>query len=137
MYKGLAQTMPSVSRTIRGAEPLRGKRAPATATAPPATLMKRKTLHFLLIFVTLVLVLDALVGEKGLLETVRARRQYQELAGSIDRLRSENTRLRDEVRRLREDPKTIESLARKELGLIRPGELLFIVKDARPAARKN
>ena len=129
--------MPSVSRTLRGSEPLRRKRVPATATAPPAAPMKRKTLHFLLIFVTLVLVLDALVGEKGLLETVRARRQYQELAGSIDHLRSENTRLRDEVRRLREDPKTIESLARKELGLIRPGELLFIVKDARPAARKN
>lgn len=129
--------MPSVPRTSSGPEPLRRRR---TAPAPPAALAapaRRKTVHFLLIFVTLVLVLDALVGEKGLLETVRARRQYRELAGSIDRLRSENTRLRDEVRRLREDPKTIESLAREDLGLIRPGELLFIVKDARPAARKN
>ena len=129
--------MPSVPRTSSGPEPLRRRR---TAPTPPAALAapaRRKTVHFLLIFVTLVLVLDALVGEKGLLETVRARRQYRELAGSIDRLRTENTKLRDEVRRLREDPKTIESLAREDLGLIRPGELLFIVKDARPAARKN
>jgi cell division protein FtsB len=83
--------------------------------------------------VTLVLVIDALVGEKGLMETLRARRQYRELSGSIDRLRGENARLREEMRRLREDPRTIESLAREELGLIRPGELLFIVKDARPS----
>jgi cell division protein FtsB len=85
-----------------------------------------------LLFVTLVLVIDALVGEKGLLETVRARRQHQDLVASIDRLRGENARLREEARRLREDPSTIESLAREELGLIRPGEMLFIVRQARP-----
>jgi cell division protein FtsB len=99
----------------------------------PASPQRRKTVHFLLIFVTLVLVLDALVGEKGLLETIRARRQYRELTTSIERLRAENGELREEVRRLREDPSAIESLAREELGLIRPGELLFILKDAKPA----
>jgi cell division protein FtsB len=87
----------------------------------------------LLIFVTLVLMIDALVGEKGLLETVRARQRHQELTASIDRLRAENAQLREEARRLLEDPATIESLAREELGLIRPGEMLFIVKDAKPS----
>lgn len=100
--------------------------------APPASPTRRKTLHLLLVFVTLVLVLDALVGEKGLLETTRARRQHRELTASIDRVRTENARLREEARRLREDPSAIESLAREELGLIRPGEMLFIVKDAKP-----
>ncbi len=81
---------------------------------------------------TLVLIIDALVGEKGLLETMRASRQHQELTASIERLRLENNRLREQVGRLRDDPATIESVAREELGLIRPGELLFIVKDAKP-----
>lgn len=129
--------MPSVSRPTEGSEPLRRKRAPAAPPAPLAVPARRKTLNFLLVFVTLVLVLDALVGEKGLLETVRARRHYRELAGSIEQLRAENNRLREDARRLLEDPRTIESLARKDLGLIRPGEILFIVKDARPAARQN
>jgi cell division protein FtsB len=84
------------------------------------------------VFVTLVLILDALVGEKGLLETVRAGHRHRDLTTSIEKLRAENTQLREEVRRLREDPSTIESLAREELGLIRPGELLFIVRDAKP-----
>jgi cell division protein FtsB len=127
--------MPGVSRTPHNPEPLRRKRPVAGAPLPSP--IKRKTIHFLLVFVTLVLVIDALVGEKGLLETVRARREHRDLSASIERLRAENTRLRDEARRLREDPKTIESLAREDLGLIRPGELLFIIKDARPAAERN
>ena len=110
-------------------EPLRRPRNPSPTTPLPR---RRKTLHLLLIFVTLVLVLDALVGEKGLLETIRARRQHRELTASIERLRSENAQMREEARRLLEDPSAIESLAREELGLIRPGEMLFIVKDAKP-----
>ena len=77
----------------------------------------------------MVLVVDALVGEKGLMETIRARRQYAELASSLNTLRNDNARLRDDIRRLKEDPAAIESLAREELGLLRPGEVLFVVKD--------
>ena len=114
------------------APPRRKPRLPA----PPATLTepgRRKALQLLLAFVTLVLVLNALLGERGLMETVRARRQHAELVTAIDRMRAENARLRDEARRLRTDPATIEALARQELGLIRPGEMLFIIRDARPA----
>ena len=116
------------SRTPRES-PRRKREAPKPGPSPA----RRKGLHLLLIFVTLVLMIDALVGEKGLLETVRARQRHQELTASIDRLRAENAQLREEARRLLEDPATIESLAREELGLIRPGEMLFIVKDAKPA----
>ena len=87
----------------------------------------------LLVFVTLVLILNALVGERGLMETLRARRQHAELVASIDRLKAENGRLREEVRRLLSDPAAIEALARQELGLIKPGEMLFIIKDAKGA----
>jgi cell division protein FtsB len=87
--------------------------------------------------VTLVLVINALVGERGLMETLRARRQHEELVTAIDRLRAENTRLRDEARRLRSDPATIEALARQELGLIKPGELLFIIKDSKAAGEST
>lgn len=100
------------------------------ASTPAA---RRRALQLLLAFVTLVLVLNALVGERGFMETLRARRTHEELVLSIQRLRHENARLREEAWRLKHDPATIEALARQELGLIRPGELLFIVKDTRPA----
>jgi cell division protein FtsB len=87
-----------------------------------------------LCILAVVLVIDALFGDKGLFKTIRIRRQYQDLDASIARLRSENARMRDEARRLREDPGAVEEVARRELGLIKPGEMVFIVKDARPRA---
>ena len=46
------------------------------------------------------------------------------------------SQLREEARLLREDPATIEEIARRELGLIRPGEKLFILKDVEPRDRR-
>ena len=90
-----------------------------------------------LIFITSVAVVDAIVGEKGLFATMRARREYTALAARLDDLRAENARLRDAARSLREDPETIEELARRELGLIRPGETLFIIKDIVPTQPRS
>ena len=83
----------------------------------------------LLLFVAAVVIVDAVVGDRGLLAMLRARHQYDQVAGTIARQRAENARLREEVRRLREDPGAIEEIARRDLGLIRPGEKVFIVKD--------
>ena len=86
----------------------------------------------MLAFITCVLVVDAIVGEKGLIAMRRARQQYAALEQSLTRARSENARLREEARRLREDAVTIEEIARRELGLMKPGERLFIIRDVRP-----
>ena len=117
---------PAPTRTAR--EPLRRRTARPTTTAMSP--VRRRTIHVLLVFVTVVLVVDALVGDKGLMQTIRARRQHRELVASLEELRRRNAGLREHIRQLREDPSAIEALARKELGLVRPGELLFIVKDA-------
>jgi cell division protein FtsB len=79
-----------------------------------------------------VIVADAVVGDQGLLAMLRARRQHDELESATNRQRAENARLREEVRRLTEDPSAIEEIARRELGLIRPGEKVFIIKDLKP-----
>jgi cell division protein FtsB len=83
----------------------------------------------LLLFVAVIIIVDTLVGDRGLLATLRARKEYDELTLAIARQHAENARLWDQVRRLNDDPSTIEEIARRELGLIRPGEKLFIVKD--------
>ena len=44
--------------------------------------------------------------------------------------------LREDARRLREDPAAIEEIARRELGLMSPGEKLFIIRDVEPPAGK-
>ena len=104
---------------------------PATAAPPKATLASRgrRLFRHVLVFITFVIVVDAIAGEKGLLALLQARRQYSTLERSLERARAENAALRELARRLREDPKAIEEQARRELGLIKPGEMLFIIKD--------
>jgi cell division protein FtsB len=108
---------------------------PGRPERPTETGRSRRRIHLLIIFVSCVLIVDALVGERGFLETLRARREYADQAAALDQLRQENARLREQARRLREDPRTVEEVARRELGLIRPGEVLFIIRDVAEPAR--
>jgi cell division protein FtsB len=103
----------------------------ASKPKPPAR--NRRLVHWLLLFVASLIVVDGLVGERGLLAMFRARHEYDELSGTIARQRAENARLREEARRLTDDPAAIEEVARRDLGLIKPGEKVFIVKDVQPA----
>jgi cell division protein FtsB len=96
---------------------------------------RARTVNLVLGFVTFVLVVDALFGNRGLLETMRARRQYADVGADLARKRQENDRLRSEIHRLLEDPNAIESVAREELGLMRDGEVVFILRDAKPGDR--
>ena len=110
-------------------KPSRRRKTPALPTPG----INRKIIHWLLIFVASLIIADGLFGERGLLTMLRARHDYEELSAGIARQRSDNARLREEARRLKEDPTAIEEIARRELGLIKPGEKVFIVKDVPPA----
>ncbi len=94
----------------------------------------------MLIFIGCVIAVDALVGEKGLPGMIQARQQYRAALVSLAEAKAENARLRERARQLREDPAVIEEHARRDLGLIRPGEKLFIIRkmpapDSPPAPR--
>jgi len=114
-------------------KPARKRKRSPTATTPDTR--PRKILSWIAIFVAAVIIVDGLVGERGLMAMLRARQEYDELSTAIDQQRAENARLREEARRLKDDPGAIEEVARRELGLIRPGEKVFIVRDATPPAK--
>lgn len=95
--------------------------------------LSRRLVHWLLLFASAFIIVNGLVGERGLLAMLRAQHEYDQLSAEIARQRAENERLREQVRRLTEDPSAIEEIARRELGLIRPGERVFIIKDLPPA----
>ena len=110
---------------------VRKKTAPRKPSSPGRTVGR-----WVILIIIGMIVLDALVGDRGLMATLRARREYHELAGTIANQRIENARLADQAQRLRDDPRAIEEVARRELGLIRPGEKVFILKDVGPAKDK-
>lgn len=84
-----------------------------------------------LVFFACVVLLDSLFGDRGLAQTIRARRDYNRASAELARLRDQNAALRDEVHRLAADPAAIETVARQELGLARPGEILVVVRDVK------
>jgi cell division protein FtsB len=89
----------------------------------------RRWIQYGLLFCTAALVVNALIGDRGLTALVAVKAEYRELQASLVEMRRENTLLRDEIARLTSDPRTIEAAARRDLGLTRRGELLFVVRD--------
>ena len=77
----------------------------------------------------MLLMVHAVVGENGYLAGLRAQREYDSVMAQLVKLRLENQQLKEQARRLKEDPTAIEDAARRDLGLVRPGETLVIVKD--------
>jgi cell division protein FtsB len=98
----------------------------------PSRRRRGRIVRYLVVAVCCVLIVDALVGDRGLLAMLKARQQYRSLETALGQSRAENAQLREQARQLREDPQAIEDIARRELGLIRPGEKLFIIKDVKP-----
>jgi len=93
----------------------------------------RRILQYLFVLAGCVLFADSLVGDKGVLQMLKKRQQSQQLNDAVAAARAENAALRERAARLKSDAAAIEDLARKNLGLIKPGEKVFIIRDARPA----
>jgi cell division protein FtsB len=113
------------------------RKADPSARQPlPRVPTAQRLLTILLLIGTAAVILNVLVGARGLPAVMKARRDHQAVSAELQRIRDENNLLRQEVLRLRSDPSAIEELARRELGFISPGERVFIVRDARPAGGK-
>lgn len=79
--------------------------------------------------VSLVLVVNALVGENGYLDTLRAEGEKKKVIDELRREREATQAIRDEIERLRTDPVALEEALRREMNLGKPGETLVIIKD--------
>ena len=76
------------------------------------------------------LLLHDIFGTHGYLAMRRTKQDIERVQGEIARLNKENAELSQEVKALKSDPHKIESIARDELGLAKPGEVIIkIPKD--------
>jgi len=73
----------------------------------------------------LALVLASVAGNRGLVRVYRMHQTRAALEREIAQLTASNTALAEEVRGLRTDPGRVEAIAREELGLVKPGELVY------------
>jgi cell division protein FtsB len=117
---------------------------PATRPAPmrprrrslntiEARARRRRIVSYGALAISFGFLVNALVGEKGVLARMNTRQDYEIIEARLAAVRRENAELVDEASRLKNDPATIESVAREKLNLIWPGETLIIIKQATPS----
>jgi len=98
--------------------------------------LRKKAAILASIIVVVGLLVGSLFGDRGLLQLVSQRQRADALAREIEQLKADNSRLAVEIGALRRDPSAIERLAREELGLVRPGETVFLIREEPSADHK-
>jgi cell division protein FtsB len=74
---------------------------------------------------TVGLVVAVVFGSRGLLHLRALSAEQDELGRRIASLLHENEQLRERIHHLRTDDRTLERLAREQLGFTRPGEVIY------------
>ena len=80
---------------------------------------------YLLSLLILLLALVTIVGERGALHLWRLRGEKNQLDEQNYRLQKTNEELRQRIARIHNDDHYLEKLAREELNLVRPGEVVY------------
>jgi cell division protein FtsB len=76
------------------------------------------------VLAVLLVLANEIVGESGYLARRQQVQRIQELNAQIEQLKTENQRLTQKIDGLRDNPATIEEMAREQLHLGRPGEVV-------------
>jgi cell division protein FtsB len=86
----------------------------------------------ILILVCIGLIVHDVFGENGYLALRRQHRDVKALREQIQQLNLENEQLEQQIKALKSDPKAIERLAREQMRMARPGELIYTLPDKAP-----
>jgi cell division protein FtsL len=73
----------------------------------------------------LVMIVHDVFGTHGFLAMRRTQNEIRKVNANLDALSKENAALEQEVKDLNNDPRLIEKIARDDLGLARPGEIII------------
>ncbi len=87
--------------------------------------MKKKRLLLLILIPLLILGILTFFGEKGILHLLRLQKEAVRIKERNIKLEEENQKLREEVKHLQSDKRYIEEIARKELGMVKEGEVIY------------
>ena len=78
-------------------------------------------------------------GDRGLLRINHLHRDRDEMQQHLTELKGENERLKREIAALQSDRRYLESIARRDFGLVRSNEVIyqFPTQEKRPAGDKG
>jgi cell division protein FtsB len=94
--------------------------------------LSRRWQVYLLASLMLLLFVYTIVGARGAVHLWRLRGEKVSLDEQNYRLQKENETLRQRIFRLRTDDRYLEEVARQELNLVRPGEVVYRFPSTEP-----
>ena len=74
-------------------------------------------------------------GDKGIIHLLRVQKEWVRIKEANVKIEEENRKLREEVKRLQFEKRYIEEIARKELGMVKEGEVIYQFDS--PEEKKN
>ena len=77
-----------------------------------------------------VMLLISVIGNYGILATNRLETHEQTLIQALDSMQLEKILMNEEIAALKTNPAYIELIARKQLGLVRRGEIVFYLPES-------
>jgi cell division protein FtsB len=95
---------------------------------------------FALILVCIALIVHEIFGQHGYLALRQQQKELESLQQQIRQLQQENEELDQQIKALRSDPKAIERMAREQMRMARPGEIIYTLPEKQkepPPARKE
>ena len=96
----------------------------------------RRNMRQILCLALFALLVHDIFGPHGFIAMRRTQKEIEQIRDQIGKINDENKSLSEQVNSLKTDPKSIERIAREEMGLARPGELIFKIPDtAKPAPK--
>ena len=95
----------------------------------------RKRMYFIPAGCILFILFFTVFGERGLLRIYHLKQEKQEIQKRLEDLKAENEKLKREIEALKTDRRYLESIARKDFGLVRPKEVLYQFPSATSAEK--
>ena len=84
---------------------------------------------FVLVLFCVALLVHEVFGQHGFLAMRRQQKEVEALQQKMRLLQQENLELEKQIKALRSDPKAIERVAREQMRMARPGEIIYTLPD--------
>ena len=94
----------------------------------------RKRMYLIPAAAILFIMFFTIFGERGLLRIYHLNQEKQEIKKRLEELKAENEKLKREIEALKTDRRYLESIARKDFGLVRQNETIYQFPHAERAA---
>ena len=97
----------------------------------------RRAALLALLLVVVALAVHEIFGDRGYLALRRRQRELETLQQQVKQLQEENQKLEKQIKGLKSDPKAVEKLAREQMKLAKPGEIIYVLPEQDPKDEKK